>query len=162
LEWGPAAKGLPFLPALRYGRTLLSPARWRLSAAELPDRNATWEQWDQALTDWRQATTCPTAVLLGIGDQTLALDLGEAAHRALLRDHLTRQPTAVLRTAPGADAWIGGYPHEIVIPLYATGPRPAAPRLSSPPVDVRTHGRLPGSDRYYLKIYARPDEQTSI
>lgn len=101
VEWGPAAKGLPFLPALRYSRTLLSPARWHLAAAELP-------------------------------------------------------------VIPDGDGWIGGHPHEIVIPLTTTAPRPAAPRVSRPLVDVRTHGCLPGIDHHYLKIYARPDEQTTI
>ncbi|SCF48747.1 thiopeptide-type bacteriocin biosynthesis domain-containing protein [Micromonospora matsumotoense] len=162
MEWGPAAKGLPFLPALRYGRTLLSPARWQLTAAELPDRQATWQQWDQTLAAWRQTTGCPAAVWLGVGDQTLGLDLHEPAHRAVLRDHLTREPTALLRVIPEGNGWIGGHPHEIVIPLTATGPRPAAPRLSSPPVDVRTHGDLPGGSHHYLKIYARPSEQTTI
>lgn len=162
VEWGPAAKGLPFLPALRYGRTLLSPARWQLAAAELPDRKATWQHWDQALAAWRQTTGCPAVVWLGIGDQTLGLDLDEPAHRALLRDHLTREPTAMLRVIPEGDGWIGGHPHEIVIPLAATGPRPTAPRLSSPPVDVRAHGDLPGSSHYYLKLYARTSEQTTI
>jgi thiopeptide-type bacteriocin biosynthesis protein len=162
VEWGPAAKGLPFLPALRYGRTLLSPARWHLAAAELPDRQATWQNWDKALAAWQRTTGCPNGVSLGIGDQTISLDLGKPAHRALLRDHLTRQPNALLRLIPEGDGWIGGHPHEIVIPLTTTAPRPAAPRLSSPPVDVRTHGCLPGSDHHYLKIYARPDEQTTI
>ncbi|MEU2615400.1 lantibiotic dehydratase [Micromonospora sp. NPDC007271] len=162
VEWGPAAKGLPFLPALRYGRTLLSPARWHLSAAELPDRHAGWQHWDRALTAWLKATGCPTAVSLGIGDQTLGLDLDKPAHRALLRDHLTRNPTALLRLIPEGDGWIGGHPHEIVIPLTATTARPPAPRLTSPLVDVRTHGSLPGRDHHYLKIYARPEEQTTI
>ncbi|MBC7277094.1 lantibiotic dehydratase [Nocardioides sp. NBC_00368] len=162
VEWGPAATGLPFLPALRYGRTLLSPARWHLAAAELPDRQATSDLWEQALTAWRQATGCPAAVWLGVGDQTIRLDLLEPAHRALLRDHLTREPNAVLRVIPDSDGWIGGRPHEIVVPLSATTPRPAAPRLSNSPVEVCTHGSLPGRDLDYLKIYARLNEQTAI
>lgn len=162
VEWGPAATGLPFLPALRYGRTLLSPARWHLAAAEMPDRQATSQLWDQALATWQQATGCPAAVWLGVGDQTIRLDLLEPAHRALLRDHLTREPNALLRVIPQGDGWIGGRPHEIVVPLTATAPRPAAPRLSSSPIEVRTHGRLPGGDPHYLKIYAQPNEQTTI
>jgi thiopeptide-type bacteriocin biosynthesis protein len=161
-EWGPAGRGMPFLPGLRYGRTLLSRARWLLTAAELPDRTANWEQWDQALTGWLEVTGCPTAVSLGIGDQTFGLDLDEAAHRALLRDHLNRNPSALLRAASDGNGWIGGHPHEVVIPLTATTPTPPAPRLTSTPVDVRAHGILPGNSHQYLKIYARPEEQTSI
>lgn len=162
MEWGPAAKGLPFLPALKYGRTLLSPARWLLTAGELPDRRATWKRWDLALTTWLKETGCPAGVSLGIGDQTLGLDLGEPANRALLRDHLNRNTTALLRLVPSGEDWLGGHRHEIVIPLIATAPRPPAPRLTSAPIDVRTHGIPPGSDHLYLKIYARPEEQTTI
>jgi thiopeptide-type bacteriocin biosynthesis protein len=162
VEWGPAAHAMPFLPALRYGRTLLSPARWLLTPSELPDRKATWQQWDQALTGWLVATGCPAAVSLGAGDQALGLDLNEPAHRALLRDHLTRNPTALLRLVPDGDAWLGGHRHEIVIPLTATTARPSPPRLAGTPIDVRTHGSLPGSDHHYLKIYARPDDQITI
>ncbi|MBC8092221.1 MAG: lantibiotic dehydratase, partial [Pseudonocardia sp.] len=162
VEWGPMAKDLPFLPALRYGRTLLSPARWQLAAAELPGRHAAQDQWNQALATWRRATGCPATVSLGSGDQTIGLDLNEPAHQALLRDDLNRRSTAPLRVIPAGYGWISGHPHEIVIPMTATGPRPAAPRLSSPPIDVRAHGSLPGGDHHYLKIYARPSEQTTI
>ncbi|MDP9792522.1 thiopeptide-type bacteriocin biosynthesis protein [Catenuloplanes nepalensis] len=162
VEWGPAAKALPFLPALRYGRTLLSPARWLLRAEELPGRTAPWKRWEHALDAWREVTACPAAVMLGIGDQTLGLDLNESAHRALLRDHLTRNPTALLRLVPAGDGWLGGHRHEIVIPLTATAPRPPAPRAAGTPIDVRTHGTLPGSDHLYLKIYAQPGDQSVI
>lgn len=162
LEWGPAAKGLPFLPALRYGRTVLSPARWHLAADELPDRHAPWPDWDTALGAWQQATGCPRLVALGVGDQTIRLDLDEPAHRALLRNHLTREPTALLRAIAEGNEWIGGHAHEIVIPLFATAARPPAPRVGRTTVDVRNHGILPGGDSHYLKIYARPDEQDAI
>jgi thiopeptide-type bacteriocin biosynthesis protein len=161
-DWGPAARDLPFLPALRYGRTLLSRARWLLPAADLPDRTAGWERWDDALTGWLDTTGCPPAVCVGVGDQSLGLDLDEPAHRALLRDHLVRNPSALLRATPGGNGWIGGHPHEIVIPLAATTPTPPAPRLASHVVDVREHGILPGGSHQYLKVYARPDEQTTI
>ncbi|MDI1461075.1 lantibiotic dehydratase [Catellatospora sp. KI3] len=162
LEWGPAAKGLPFLPALRYGRTVLSPARWHLAADELPDRQASWPAWDRALGAWRDAIGCPRLVALGVGDQTIRLDLDEPAHRALLRNHLTREPTALLRAITEGNEWISGHAHEIVIPLFATAARPPAPRIGTTAIDVRDHGILPGGDHHYLKIYARPEEQDAI
>ncbi|MEV6987004.1 lantibiotic dehydratase [Sphaerisporangium sp. NPDC051017] len=161
-DWGPAARDLPFLPALRYGRTLLSPARWLLPAADVPDRTVGWEQWDSALTGWLDATGCPPLVSLGAGDQSVGLDLDEPAHRALLRDHLARNPSALLRATPGGNAWIGGHAHEIVIPLTATTPTSPAPRVTSHVVDVQAHGILPGSSHQYLKVYARLNQQTTI
>ena len=46
-DWGAAAR-LPFLPRLRFGRTILSPARWRLKAAELPVRSQPWTEIGRA------------------------------------------------------------------------------------------------------------------
>jgi hypothetical protein len=40
---------------MRYGRTVLAPARWRLDAAALPARTAGWERWDAALAGWAPA-----------------------------------------------------------------------------------------------------------
>lgn len=35
-DWGPLAGRLPRLPRVRYGRTVLHPAQWRLDATHLP------------------------------------------------------------------------------------------------------------------------------
>lgn len=161
-DWGAAAH-LPFLPALRYGRTLLSPARCLLTANDLPGPAASWAEWEQGLAVWRHQTGLPQSVYAGDGDQRLALDLGEGAHRAVLRDLLKPAGTVSLRAGPhpGGDGWIGGRAHEIVIPLASTtpaGPPPALPRR--PWVPHRDHGHLPGwPGRLYLKLYSHPDEQ---
>lgn len=163
-DWG-AAADLPFLPALRYGRTILSPARWVLPAADLPARS--WQEWKLALTSWLDAVGCPQSVYLGEGDQRIGLDLTEPAHQALLRDHLSRKDTALLRAAPPADAagWIAGRAHEIVVPLVSTITPAPPPRLPADarPVDVREHGLMPGcGDRVYVKLYGHPDRHDII
>ncbi|MFG2059390.1 lantibiotic dehydratase [Micromonospora sp. NPDC048930] len=165
-DWG-VANGLPFLPALRYRRTILSPARWLLQAADLPAPAAGWRQWIQAVAAWRDTAGCPPAVYLGDGDQRIGLDLAKPAHQALLRDHLSRTTTAVLRATPPPDAagWIDGYAHEIVIPLASTVDPAPPPRLlaTAPMIDVREHGHLPGSgDHLYVKLYGHPDRQSTI
>jgi lantibiotic biosynthesis protein len=164
-DWG-AAASLPFLPALRYGRTILSPARWRLVATDLPGPAARWNEWDSALTVWRDEVALPRTIYLGDGDQRIGLDLSEPAHRALLRAQLDRADTAVLRAAPETDTagWIGGYVHEIVIPLVAAGLPATAPRwlAEGEPVD-RDHAHLPGyQGRFYVKLYGHANRQNSI
>jgi thiopeptide-type bacteriocin biosynthesis protein len=158
-DWGPAARDLPFLPALRYGRTLLSAARWRLTTDDLPPDEP---QWSDRLHRWRETVGCPPHVSLGSGDQCLTLDLDEPAHHELLRDYLHRNRTAVLHEAPATAGWIGGRAHEIVIPLAATTPPVPAPRLPDSVVRVRDHGYLPGGHRTLLKIYADPAAQDRI
>ncbi|WP_240800413.1 lantibiotic dehydratase [Streptomyces sp. ICN441] len=131
-DWG-AATAMPFLPRLRYGRTVLAPARWRLEASELPGHARPRAEWDAALSDWRARRRLPRRVHLVEDDRRLFLDLGEAGHRALLRRHLDRSCLAVLVEAPEPEAygWCGGRAHEVVVPLKATRP-PTWPPLPAP------------------------------
>ncbi|WP_327367975.1 lantibiotic dehydratase [Streptomyces sp. NBC_01217] len=131
-DWG-AAAAMPFLPRLRYGRTVLAPARWRLEASELPGHVRPRAEWDAALSDWRARRRLPRRVHLVEDDRRLFLDLGEAGHRALLRRHLDRSCLAVLVEAPEPEAygWCGGRAHEVVVPLKATRP-PTWPLLPAP------------------------------
>lgn len=153
-DWGPAARDLPFLPAVRHGRTILSAARWRLTTDDLPKPTATWPAWTASLHQWRTTTGCPSRVAVGSGDQRLAIDLDEPAHQALLRDYLDRHQIAVLFEAPPAAGWLGQRAHEIVIPLASTASPVPVPRISGEVVRVRDHGSLPGGHRTLLKVYA--------
>ncbi|MFF5583253.1 lantibiotic dehydratase [Streptomyces hygroscopicus] len=146
-DWG-AANAMPFLPRLRYGRTVLTPARWRLEAAELPGRDRPQTEWDTVLVDWRSRRRLPRWVYLAEDDRRLFLDLDQAGHRSLLRQHLNRSRLAVLVEAPEADAygWCDGRAHEVVVPLKATR-SPAWPTLPTPtpartlsPAQIQTPG----------------------
>lgn len=136
-DWGVAA-AMPFLPRLRYGRTVLTPARWRLEASELPGRARPRTEWDTALSEWRAQRGLPRRVLLAEDDRRLFLDLDEAGHRTLLLRHLDRSHQAVLTEAPEPETygWCGGRAHEIVVPLRAT----RSP--SWPPLPVPTQARV--------------------
>lgn len=57
-----AASNLPFLPRIRYGRTVLRPANWNLSASDLPARRAAWPEWRQAWSGQRRRYRIPDAV----------------------------------------------------------------------------------------------------
>ncbi|MGQ4389843.1 lantibiotic dehydratase [Streptomyces sp. SAS_270] len=135
-DWG-AAAAMPFLPRLRYGRTMLAPACWRLEASELPGHASPRTEWDAALSDWRARRRLPRRVHLVEDDRRLFLDLDEVGHRALLRRHLDRSRLAVLVEAPKPEAygWCGGRAHEVVVPLKAT--RPSAWSLLPAPSRAR-------------------------
>ncbi|MET8012956.1 lantibiotic dehydratase [Streptomyces sp. NPDC005271] len=163
-DWG-AARSLPFLPALRYRRTILSPARWLLTAAELAAREEDGAQWDCSLAAWRDQVAAPSTVYTGDGDQRIRLDLTEPSHRALLRAQVQRDGAAVLRAETAADAgWIGGRAHELVIPLAFSGEPQQAPRWLEGGLSFRReHGYLPGcGGRFLVKLYAHPDRYGSI
>ncbi|WP_103502964.1 MULTISPECIES: lantibiotic dehydratase [unclassified Streptomyces] len=163
-DWG-AATELPFLPALWYGRTILSPARWLLTAADIADREANWPAWHRSLDAWRAEVGAPSTVYVGEGDQRIRLDLTEPAHRAVLRTQLERTGRAMLRADAAADAgWLGGRVHEVVIPLAATGAPPPAPNwLNGNDPVRRDHGRPPGCDgRFLIKLYSDPSRHNVI
>jgi thiopeptide-type bacteriocin biosynthesis protein len=162
-DWG-AASALPFLPALRYRRTVISPARWTLTTSDLPGQDASWTSWDDSLAAWGSQVGLPQRIYAGDGDRCLALDLAEPSHRALLRADLGRAGRARLRAAPEPDelGWAGGRPHEITIPMVAASPAVAPVRWRGD-VTRRGHGHLPGCDRrLYLKLYAPCDLQDVV
>jgi thiopeptide-type bacteriocin biosynthesis protein len=146
-DWGAAAH-LPFLPRVRYGRTILSAARWRLAAADLPARSEPWAVWDEALTGWRARRRVPPLVYVTEGDRLLPLDLDQPGQRALLRAHLDTKPNAVLAEAPSPEdaGWCDGRAHEVIVSLSATAP-PPWPRLPKPSaarIIDRGQGQSPG------------------
>ncbi|MGQ0775402.1 MAG: lantibiotic dehydratase [Pseudonocardiales bacterium] len=160
-DWG-AATAAPFLPALRYGRTVLIPARWKLTAAELPTASASAAQWSRQLHTWRCRRRVPARVLLAEGDQQLLLDLDNDAPLDLLRTHLGRAGRAVLIEAPSPEdyGWIGGRAHSLVVPLAATH-TPAPPALPRHPAVIhRDHPMPPGTSSWLCaELFVHPDVQ---
>jgi lantibiotic biosynthesis protein len=164
--WG-AANGLPFLPRIRYRRTVLRPASWNLSASDLPRSGTAWREWLQAWNGLRRRYRIPDAVHLGENDVRIRLDLNEPAHLAMMRTQLDRAATATLTEAPDRDdyGWAGGRAHEIVIPLAATDPAVAPlPVRQTGPIRATHHpGHMPGSSPWlYARLYGHPDRQNSI
>ncbi|GAA0705119.1 lantibiotic dehydratase [Kitasatospora atroaurantiaca] len=156
-DWGPHTRTLPYLPRVRYGRTVLAPARWLLTPADLTD-----------LTGWRSRWQCPDVVELRDDDRTLRLALDEPLHVAILTAHLEQAGQAFLtETATAEDSgWLGGHAHEIAVPLARSGPGAPSPLAGSlPRIDTRTHGTLPGipAGRWVnAKIPSHPEYFTEI
>jgi thiopeptide-type bacteriocin biosynthesis protein len=166
LDWG-AATTMPFLPRLRRGNLVLSAARWRLGARDLPPSDSCSTAWDEALEHRREELRVPARVRLREGDRHLALDLDLPGHRELLRRHIARQGQAVLLEDAWVDGWIDGRPHEIVLSVTSAGQaRPAWPRLPVPrPERVLRpgHGDAPARSRVVLaSVYGDVRRQDEI
>lgn len=165
-SWGAAAR-LPYLPRVRYHRSILAPAQWIVSAGEVPS-GTDQEQWCAALQTWRDRWQVPAEVCLGDGDQRLHLNLNDPAHQQLLREETDRGNPVLLREAPpaGSLTWIDGHAHELVVPVTSTsaattGPlaRPGGPTV----VRNREHGHLPGAGPwFYAQLQAHPDRHTLL
>jgi thiopeptide-type bacteriocin biosynthesis protein len=162
-----AASRLPFLPRVRYRRTILMQARWLLTADDLPSRKAPRHEWENAFTAWRERLRVPTKVAAIEYDQRLPLDLSHPVHLRVLRAHLDNARRVELREVPDADAhgWIGRA-HEIWLSLsrsepetpYAPRPRPAravAPERHLPGSGSVLHAQLHAHPRRYDEILSR-------
>ncbi|GAA3762003.1 lantibiotic dehydratase [Salinactinospora qingdaonensis] len=166
-SWG-VADELVHLPRLRYRRTVLAPARWRLSSTDLPPPEIANDAWEAALESWRSRWDVPSTVHLGAGDRRLRLNLDTPAHRHLLRTELDRNGQATLREAPTRQdlGWFGGRPHEIVVPLATTrAPRPEPPAhtITRAKTATRHVAHLPGGgDWLYAKLYMTEERQDQI
>jgi len=163
-SWG-AAASQPFLPQVRYRRTILAPARWNLAGADLPPADASWPQWRDALAAWRTRFRAPERTYLVEADNLLPLDLGNDRHQQLLRTHLDRHGHARLGKAPrpGAFGWLKGHAHEITIPLTSTmSPHPDRLPARVRPVN-RDDAHLPGSAHWlYAKLYTSKDHVVGL
>jgi thiopeptide-type bacteriocin biosynthesis protein len=168
-SWG-AADRLPFLPRLRYQRTILSPARWTVTSTQLPPRGAAWLTWTEAISQWRHTFDVPDRVYLGDDDRRVLLHLDDPAHLDLLRTELDRAGHATLREGPPLTGfgWCGGRAHEITVPLASTGPAQPSPLVRYRGSSAATtlwaghHPGNPESGWLYARLYAHADRHSDI
>ncbi|MFF0520725.1 lantibiotic dehydratase [Actinomadura nitritigenes] len=135
-----AARTLPFVPRVRYGRTVLSPARWLLSSEE-PGASGSREDWAEGLRQWRVRWGVPARVVLCKAELRLPLDLSRPLDRSLLRLRLERDEQVELRedSPPGASGWTGRTT-ELVIPMVSSSPASRKPPMTASPGKVHQPG----------------------
>ncbi|WP_328442790.1 lantibiotic dehydratase [Amycolatopsis sp. NBC_00438] len=154
-----AARVLPYVPRIRYGRTVLAAARWLLSDTDLAVRPKAGGD-DEALRAWRQRWQVPARVVLVHGELRLPVDLDQALDCALLRTRLERAGRVELHEdgPPDGQGWIGR-PAELLIPMTAIAPpdRPlpatAAPGAALQPGDsALVHAQIVGNPARFNEI----------
>ncbi|MFF2148072.1 lantibiotic dehydratase [Kitasatospora sp. NPDC058190] len=161
-RWG-AAESLPFLPRVRYGRTVLSPARWRPEEPGLRDGDLPYERWSAQLEQWRRRWRVPRVVQSVSRDQRLTLDLADERHRELLRHAWTGSADGFLQEAPERPAgWLGegGHTNELAFALIRRSPGTARTPAVAPPRRRTVHG--PGSTWLYAKLYCSTARQDDL
>ncbi|MFE3945887.1 lantibiotic dehydratase [Streptomyces sp. NPDC059118] len=165
-DWG-AAADLAFLPRVRAGRSILSPATWRLAHSSLPGANASTAQWDESFAALRERWRLPRRVYVARFDYRLRLDLEHPAHRALLRSQMDRlrfgELTLTEAEPDHAYDWCGGRAHEVVVCLASTAPARPAPVLRGAPIVRRDHTHLPGASRYLsVRLHCQPQVRRAL
>ena len=143
------ADRLPYLPRVRFGKTILTHARWLLNADDLPRHGGPAAVWNAAFDAWRTRWRVPHRVCLVDHDRRLPVDLRRHPDRSVFRTRLQRAGRLELREAshPEDVAWLGR-PHEILFPLtldQSAPPTPPTARRQRPASP--THGHLSGDAR---------------
>ncbi|NEW77728.1 lantibiotic dehydratase [Streptomyces rhizosphaericus] len=176
----------PALPRVRYGRSVLCPARWS------PDENLFAEssecdesQWAAQVGRWRQQWGVPRHVLLGRGDNRIAVDLDDPLHLLVFRGELRQGPgLAVIERFGGAPSneWFRGPdgPHacEFYFPVLRNGRATHVKaangsnyRDRQAPDDAVHEGgptangvsrHLPGGEWLYAKLYVPEHHQLAV
>jgi thiopeptide-type bacteriocin biosynthesis protein len=163
-NWG-AAGQLPYLPRLRHGRTILSAARWLVTATDLPAAAVAATVWDEAFAAWRHRFGVPSSVVMCHSDLRLPIDLDQPVHLELLRARLDRSGRVELREAPAVNdrGWCGRA-HELIVQLHADPPPPnrSAPThpIRAVPIDA---GHLPGKSSWLaVHVHGHQERQDEI
>ncbi|MGH3976785.1 MAG: thiopeptide-type bacteriocin biosynthesis protein, partial [Pseudonocardiaceae bacterium] len=116
---------LPYLPRISYRRTVLSPARWRLSNsdADASGQNGNNDSWAADFTSWRDRWRVPARVVACSGDLRLPVDLDNPRDLMLVRRHLGRTTDAVLQEDLAPDGGWLGRPTEFLATFTTRRPR---------------------------------------
>jgi lantibiotic biosynthesis protein len=155
-----AARTLPYIPRIRYRRTVLSPARWLAAASDIPLMPSDTLAWPRHLAAWRSRWQVPARVVLCQGEMRLPLDLDHPLDRELLSARLEKMGRADLRedAPPDGNAWLGR-PAELLIPLTLKTPVPRPlPVMVAPGTTARPGGspvvcaRITGSPARFSDI----------
>jgi thiopeptide-type bacteriocin biosynthesis protein len=132
-----SARTLPYVPRIRYRRTVLLSARWLLTPGDLRGQGG----FDDALSAWRRQWRVPARVVLCHGELRTPFDLDRQLDRKLLRAQLDRADRVELHedAPPGSDGWIGR-PAELLIPMTAIDPPVRRLPVTSPAGTVHRPG----------------------
>ncbi|MEV6964430.1 lantibiotic dehydratase [Hamadaea sp. NPDC051192] len=152
-DHGPGARNLPYIPRIRHRRTILTPARWLLTAADLT-ATADVAGWSKALDTWRTRWHVPARVVVCDGELRQPLDLEQPFDRQLLRTRLARAGRLELREdAPESGfGWIDR-PTEFQLTLVPAAP-PSRPLPTTAPAGRTLY---PGaSDVLHMQLVGNP------
>jgi len=148
-----AARALPYVPRIRYRRTVLSAARWILTAPDLAAQAGDKATAD-AVRSWRRRWRVPAQVVLCNGELRMPLDLDHDLDHGLLRAQAQRAGRIELHEdgPPVGQGWIGR-PAELLIPMTAITPPTRPPPATAAPGAVLRPG---GSAVLHAQLVGNP------
>lgn len=169
-DWG-GLNSSPYLPRVRYGKTILSSARWIIDTqfSKLNSKEKTL--WASDFRKWMEEWSVPQYVFMIDKDQRLLLDLTNPIHLEQLRKELNKLSKIEIEEMIGSfeDRWIKGsdghHISELVVPLIKKSSPGKAKEKSITQIrtpDNQDRFFLPGSEWLFLKLYGAHNREEEL
>ncbi|MFU1793599.1 lantibiotic dehydratase [Paenibacillus azoreducens] len=167
-EWGKLEQ-LPFLPRVRYRKTILSPAKWNLFITNCPAKEEIQDddEWYAWVQNWKSEWRVPRFVYMVDSDNRILLDLEHMEFVKEMRKELLSHKVVTLHERLGSleDRWVknheGHFVAECVFQLEKRDqrkiPDEVSPLIRMAPKEEKT--KLPGSEWLFVKLYGGEDRQ---
>ncbi|TCP54492.1 thiopeptide-type bacteriocin biosynthesis protein [Tumebacillus sp. BK434] len=160
----------PFLPRVRYGRTVLLPAAWQLNENTSELRAAMNDDaWQAGFQVWRKTWKVPRYVYLLEADNRILLDLDHPLHLEIVQKESSKGEVKLIEMGAAFDDLCIASPdglllNEVVIPLVKRDESPGK-RLKLQNLQVipaRERLSLPGSEWLFVKLYGVSSRQEEL
>ena len=160
-DWG-FLNEFAFLPRVRYGKTILAKARWRISLTDLSTKKDVKEnELEELIGPYFESNKIPNRVTISQGDNQLPIDIENSYCLKILAKDLKKFETLELHECLFNESNLlvkgpeGGYTNEIIIPWTKQVEKPNQSLHNSPHVNQTEVQRTfqPGDNWHYLKIY---------
>ncbi len=159
-----------YLPRVRYKKTLLFPATWKVDLISLGlSEQAKEELIEKKFYSWVQQLNLPNYLLLTEMDNSILLDMNHSSHVKEIISKIKKGQEVILieKIGQGKGEWIrsgqGLHASEFVVPFIKNkkyspvNSNPAFPAYTSVPHHSRW--KLPGSEWFYAKCYLAKDNE---
>lgn len=169
-QWG-ELNSLPFLPRVKYGHCILSPARWILNKQTFPyKKEMTREEWIDKFNVYRRKWKLPRYVYLTQADNRLLLDLEEGEHINEIRREFGKvgfyqgvvltELGHALEKLPKTNK--GTFYSEFVFPIIRNSEgnrRKAVCKNDFKTIDYKKRLKFPGSEWMFIKWYGLGNQE---
>ncbi|MFM7430126.1 MAG: lantibiotic dehydratase, partial [Flammeovirgaceae bacterium] len=164
-SWG-VLNDFPFLPRVRYAKTILSKARWILNLSDISTKK---ESKDSELEEFVKAhfakKQIPTTITITQGDNQLPIDIHNANCLKILIQDLKKHKSLILQECLFNEYNLivkgpeGAFTNEFIIPWHKDVPVKSTQQLNrnlkyiNGEIGVKQRTYSPGSEWHYIKIY---------
>ncbi|NNM43121.1 MAG: lantibiotic dehydratase [Chlamydiae bacterium] len=160
-----------YLPRVRYKKTILFPARWKVDLASLQlTQQSKEEVIEKEFNTWAQQLHLPRYLFMTEGDNSILLDREHPSHVKEIISKLKKGIEVKLVEKIGQEGgeWIqssqGAHASEFVVPFvknkkYSSAHSKLTPLIHTP-ISHHCRWKLPGSEWLYAKCYLAKDGES--